>query len=121
MAKPITPKVFYADAVATYARVLKTEEQVEALGLTDLLPDVPRDNNYLAWKEWHRQMSRGPVTEEGMLEAYRRGVQAGLKDAAQTANTVWKTDNDPKAIAEALDSMARSPAYVSAIVAQGGK
>ena len=48
-------------------------------------------------------------------DAYLRGVQAGLKDAAQTAHSIWQTHNDPKVIADALDSMSRSSAYVSAV------
>lgn len=82
MATLIRPEDFYADAVATYARLLETQRQIEDLGLTDLLPDVPQDNNYLAWKEWHWQMRRGPVTEEGMLEAYRRGYRDAVKEAS---------------------------------------
>ncbi|MFN8994922.1 MAG: hypothetical protein ACK5X3_14850, partial [Pseudomonadota bacterium] len=60
--------------------VLETQKQVEALGLTDLLPNVPRGDNYPAWREWSRQMRRGPVTEEGMLEAYWRGYRDALKE-----------------------------------------
>jgi hypothetical protein len=53
-------------------------------------------------------------------DAYLRGVQAGLKDAAQTAHRVWQTHNDPKVIADALDSMSRDPGYVSAVSNQNG-
>ena len=81
MATPIRPEVFYAEAVAMYDRVLETQRQIEDLGLTDLMPNVPQDDNYQAWQEWHRQMGRGPVTEEGMLEAYRRGYRDAVKEA----------------------------------------
>jgi hypothetical protein len=116
MASPIRPEDFYAFGAETLQRVFEEQEQTAALGLNDLLPDVPQINNWGLWKNWERECRRGPVTVAGMLEAYRRGVQAGLEDAAQTANTIWKTDNDPKGIADVLGAMSRSSAYVSAVL-----
>ena len=45
--------------------------------INDLLPDVPQTNDRMAWKAWEQERKRGPVTEEGMLEAYRRGYERG--------------------------------------------
>jgi hypothetical protein len=113
MAGPIRPEVLYAEIARLSVLEQERQRQIDALGLNDLLPDVSLSANY---QKWHREFHRGPVTEEGMLEAYRRGVQAGLEDAAQTANTIWKTDNDPKGIADVLGAMSRSSAYVSAVL-----
>jgi hypothetical protein len=71
--------------------------------------------------DWHRSMTLCEAyrrKEAG--DAYLRGVQAGLKDAAQTAHSIWQTHNDPKVIADALGSMSRDPGYVSAVSSRVG-
>ncbi len=60
----------------TLRRAQSEQEQIHALGLNDLLPDVPQTNDQMAWKAWEQDYT-GPVTEEGMLEAYRRGYERG--------------------------------------------
>jgi hypothetical protein len=86
MASPVRPEDFYAFGAETLQRVFEEQEQTAALGLNDLLPDVPQTNDRMAWKAWDRECKRGPVTVAGMLEAYRRGVQAGLEDAEDECN-----------------------------------
>lgn len=78
----VHPDVVRAEAAEIAKRIAEEDRLIEAFGLADLLPEFPQDDNYQAWQEWRRQMGRGPVTTEGMLEAYRRGYFAGMGDAA---------------------------------------
>ena len=64
---------------------------------------------------WH-DVLRWHVLNQHLIDAARlEGIRLGLKDAAQTAHRIWQTHNDPKAIADALDSMSRDPGYVCAV------
>jgi len=85
---------FFAE---TWKRVQDAQEQIDALGLNDLLPDVPQTNNWGLWKRWEREQGRGPVTTESMLEAYRRGYERGrmsLLDDALTELGTFAPEED---------------------------
>jgi hypothetical protein len=87
MATPITPAALNQYGAETLRRVQSEQEQIHALGLNDLLPDVPQTNDQMAWKAWEQERKRGPVTEEGMLEAYRRGYERGRMSLLDDALT----------------------------------
>lgn len=79
MATPIHPEVMRQYVSDAAVRAQEQQKQVDAFGLNDLLPDVSPTADY---QTWHRAFNRGPVTVEGMLEAYRRGRQSVLSPKA---------------------------------------
>ena len=79
MATPILPSVMRQYVADAALHVQEEQKQIDAFGLNDLLPDVSPTADY---QTWHRAFNRGPVTVEGMLEAYRRGRQSALEPKA---------------------------------------
>lgn len=80
MGGPVTREELLSEGAKMIERLAEENRLIEAFGLNDLLPDVPKDDNYQAWQEWHRQMGRGPVTQAGLIEAYRRGYKAAVEE-----------------------------------------